>query len=253
MTVSEPDQPAFVPLLFFKPRRLEDKPVKGKRRKLKPHRTGPKPMKREPPPEIPLSELAARLPAPEPQPEDLVALTQTTPEDPLDMEIAFRSPFPSNLDQFSQDLGGREAFLKACCLVPSKKVQKMLQRYKDLPKKVQQKVPFEHLCLQVDIEPEALVGNIVASLWKRHIDVSRLVNSSSLVEVMKSSIAVAKKKTYDAIEERRLQFEIAGLIKGSGAGINIFNQNVQKTGAPGFESEAKSSVLDGEFESLEGE
>lgn len=241
----------FVPLKIYTPRRLEDKYYKPKARKKHPLKKGPRN-----PPEPRLE--AKPKPKPERKPfripppaEGLVAVPQTTPEDPVDLEVGFRSPLPSGLDQFAKDLGGRQELLKACCLIPSRKVAKMLQRYNDLPANIRGKVNLESLCLQVDIEPESLVGNVVAALWKRGIDLTRITNSKRLVEVMESSIAVAKRKRVDCLEERRLQFEIAGLVKGQGSGINIFNQNVAKTGAPGFEEQAKSAVLDGDFEVID--
>lgn len=245
-------QSQFVPLNFYTPRRLEDKHYKPKPRKRHPLRPEDR-KKEEPAPKLakaPKKMKPMKIPPP---PDALVAIPQTTVEDPVDLEVGFRSPVPSNLDQFASDLGGRQELLKACCLIPSRKVQKMLQRYNDLPANVRPKVNLESLCLQVDIEPESLVGNIVAALWKRGIDLTRITNARHLHEVMESSIAVAKRKRYDSLEERRLQFEIAGLVKGSGSGINIFNQNIGKTGAPGFESEAKSAVLDGDFEAIDSD
>jgi hypothetical protein len=152
---------------------------------------------------------------------------------------------PSGIDQFAREIG-TERFLEGCKLSSNQKAHRICQLYQNNKEK-RTRVTLEQLCQDVDLDPNVLIGTVVSALYAHGYLSSKVVAATHLPEMVRAS--VKRGRRLDGVEDRRMQFEMGGLLKGD-AGININIGGLLSTpeGLPAFEEDTKESIVDADFE-----
>lgn len=137
-------------------------------------------------------------------------------------------------------MGGREAFLDACAQAGTEDARTFLALYRSLPDGPT--TSLQDLCLRCDLTPTKLVGSMMGELIIQQNNFSLIKSAMRRPEVMDANIDLALSNSDQAIEAQKLQFQIAGFIKGEGKQIVNLTQNVQGTGILSFEDDSHQST-----------
>ena len=172
-----------------------------------------------------------RLSKPPTQPE--VSLV-TTPKGELRWQ--------ASLDSVAESMGGREAFLDACAQSGAESGRTFLALYRSLPAIEQQTTSLQDLCLRCDLTATDLVGSMMGSLIVQQNNHALIKSAMRRTDVMDANINLALGDSDYALEAQKLQFQIAGFIKGEGRQIVNLTQNVQGTGILSFEDDSHQST-----------
>jgi hypothetical protein len=119
------------------------------------------------------------------------------------------------LDVVVADFGGPQEFVKACRLSDNEKIAELVRRFEQ---SAGGEFSFSEQCKALEITPQDVLSNVVVALYNYHSSLAKMVNAVSVVDVMKASVASAKSPL--GVQDRALQFKIAGLVK-SGPLVNV--------------------------------
>jgi predicted O-linked N-acetylglucosamine transferase (SPINDLY family) len=139
-------------------------------------------------------------------------------------------------------MGGRDAFLDACIQADSESSRTFLALYRSLPLAEQQTTTLQDLCTRCDTSATDLVGSMMGKLIMQSNNVALLKSALRRPEIMDANIELALGDSEYALEAQKLQFQIAGFIKGEGKQIVNLTQNVQGTGILSFEDDSHQST-----------
>lgn len=103
-------------------------------------------------------------------------------------------PFEATLAYAFKGAGGKETCIGAARLIQDQdeRVKRFVYAYdsaSDTDKKV---IILEDLCSAADIPPDELLGLIIPALWKRNVDISKLIAAVHHPEIVEATIQAAK-------------------------------------------------------------
>jgi len=148
----------------------------------------------------------------------------------------------ASLDSVADSMGGRESFLDACIQSGSESGRTFIALYRSLPSTEQQTTSLQDLCMRCDLSPTDLVGSMMGSLIIQQNNYALIKSAMARPAVMDASISIALGDSDLALEAQKLQFQIAGFIRGEGKQIVNLTQNVQGTGILSFEDDSHQST-----------
>ena len=139
-------------------------------------------------------------------------------------------------------MGGQDAFIDACGQSGSESGRTFLALYRSLPSAEQSTTSLQDLCMRCDLSPTDLVGSMMGSLIIQQNNYALIKSAMARPAVMDASISIALGDSDLALEAQKLQFQIAGFIRGEGKQIVNLTQNVQGTGILSFEDDSHQST-----------
>jgi hypothetical protein len=141
------------------------------------------------------------------------------------------------LDKIVEDFGGLGAFLDVARLSDNVGVQEFVRLSHRFPES-----GAGELCARAGLEPPELLSHLVQVMFFYGQSVAKMLNAVNQPAVMKASVAQAL--TAHGVEDRKLQFEIAGLAgkKAPLVSVNIGNKGI---------SEKFIQEADGDFEVID--
>ncbi len=150
------------------------------------------------------------------------------------------------LDQFAQSLGGPAEFIKGARFSSDRKMQEMVRIWDTMSTTQKANTSLHDICAKVSIEEDMAVGLATAAMYKWQQLWSNWRNAEALPEVMNHSIEVAKgRKPEGGLDDRRMQFQMGGLLPMPSGGFTINNINQQTiTGVPSPEEDVLGEVID---------
>lgn len=129
------------------------------------------------------------------------------------------APCPANtIDSVASAFGGADEFVDACRTSTVPSVMNFIRIYETY--KGQKNV--SDCLVQADLEPAKLLEYIAPAMYLWNGPVTKLLHALNMPRTMKASIESAAVLGPKGATDRKMQFEIAGLIKPQG-GTNVFN------------------------------
>jgi len=148
----------------------------------------------------------------------------------------------ASLDSVAESMGGREAFIDAAAQAGTEDARTFLTLYRSLPAAEQRSITLQDLCLRCDLKATDLVGSMMGSLIIQQNNYALIKSAMARPDIMDANINLALGDSDLALEAQKLQFQIAGFIKGEGKQIVNLTQNVQGTGILSFEDDSHQST-----------
>lgn len=139
-------------------------------------------------------------------------------------------------------MGGQESFLDACRQSGSKEALAFLAMWRSLPVKEQCTTTLQDLCTRLDFDATDLVGSMMGKLIMQSNNHALLVAALGRPSLMRRSFEAGLGDDDIAFQERKLNYQIGGLIKGEGTQVLNLTQNVQGSGMMTFEEAAHQTV-----------
>lgn len=169
-------------------------------------------------------------------------------------------PFESTLAYAFRSSGGKITAINGARLVDDERFKKLVWAYDHSPIRDQQLVILEDLCGAADITPDEFLGEVLACMWRRSIDIGKLTAIAAHPRIVEATIIAAEGQWGNA--DRRMLLDHANFLpKAAGQTINVgvdARTNVAVVteggrGLPSFEDEGKKlhTAMRKEFRQLE--
>jgi len=147
-----------------------------------------------------------------------------------------------------------ETAIEAARMIESEdqRLKKLVYAYDNATLRDKASVRLEDLCAAADITPDEFLGLIVPALWRRNIDIGKLMHAMAHPQIVEASIQAAK-TTWGTLD-RQMLHTTSGFLptKANGPMINIDNrkQTVNAngkvvgvdSGAPGLPSFEQDAI-----------
>lgn len=172
---------------------------------------------------------AALLKAPPPEPKPLVIL-----------------PFESTLAYVFKGAGGRETAVNAARMLQEENepCRKIVYAWDTATQRDRDTIKLEDLCAAAGISPDEFLGLIIPALWRRNLDIGKLIAAMAHPQIVEASVQAAK-TTWGTLDRQMLHTQSGFLPTKAGQQINIDNRkqtlvtggnSVKDTSAPGLPS-----------------
>lgn len=152
----------------------------------------------------------------------------------------------SSLDYIADGIGGRASFLQACQLCSTDEAKTFMAAWRGMDDEDQRTKSLQDICVGLDISPLDLLSQVIAASVLAQNNISLWLAALQRPAIMQASITKALDVNYGG-EERRMQFEMAELLRGGGTVIQQINQlGIQvrtPEGALSFEDDAARAVM----------
>jgi len=181
---------------------------------------------------------AAKLKAPPPEPKPLVIL-----------------PFESTLAYVFKGSGGRETAINAARMIQDEdtRCHKVVYAWDSATQRDRDTIKLEDLCAAAGLTPDEFLGLIIPALWRRNLDIGKLIAAMAHPQVVEASIQAAKTQ-WGGMDRQMLHTASGFLPTKSGSQINIDNRrqvlntngSVKDTSAPGLPSFEQDCIVGAE-------
>lgn len=171
-------------------------------------------------------------------------------------------PFESTLAYVFKGSGGKQTAIEAARMIESEdeRLKKVVFAWDGATERDREKIKLEDLCQAADISPDEFLGLIIPALWRRNLDIGRLISAMAHPQVVEASIQAAKTQ-WGALDRQMLHTASGFLPTKAGQQINIDNRKqtvvaggqgkVSDTSAPGLPS-FEAEMIEG-AEALRGD
>lgn len=161
-------------------------------------------------------------------------------------------PFESTLAYVFKGVGGKLTAVEAARMAEGDdpRLKKMVFAWDSATQRDRDTIKLEDLCAAAEILPDEFLGIIIPALFRRNMDIGRLMAAMAHPQVVEASIAAAK-TTWGTLDRQMLHTQSGFLPTKAGQQINIDNRkqtlvsngggkvaDTSKTGLPSFEQDA---------------
>jgi len=131
-------------------------------------------------------------------------------------------PFEATLAYVFKGAGGKETCINAARLVidQDERIKRFVYAYDSATGVDKEKIILEDLCSAADITPDELLGLIIPALWKRNVDISKLIAAVHHPEIVEATIQAAK-GPFGMPDRKMLHDHMGFLPLSKGQTINI--------------------------------
>ncbi len=167
-----------------------------------------------------------------------------TPPEPKPLVIL---PFESTLAYVFKGSGGKQTAIEAARMIQDEdeRLKKVVFAWDEATERDKEKIKLEDLCSAADITPDEFLGLIIPALWRRNLDIGKLIAAMAHPQVVEASIKAAQ-TTWGTLDRQMLHTASGFLPTKAGQQINIDNRKqtvvaggqgkVSDTSAPGLPS-----------------
>ena len=137
-------------------------------------------------------------------------------------------PFEATLAFAFRAVGGKKTAIEGARLVEADDVRfkRLVYAYDNLSPHDQETIRLEDLCLAAEITPDFFVGLVVPALWRRNVDIGKLIGGMAIAPVLEATAARAQGAF--GMPDAKMIFDMNGMLPTS-KGINIAIDNSKKT------------------------
>lgn len=131
-------------------------------------------------------------------------------------------PFQATLAYVFKGAGGKTTCVEAARLVveQDERIKRFVHAYDTISETDKEKIILEDLCQAADISPDELLGLIIPALWKRNVDISKLIAAVHHPEIVEATIQAAK-SPFGMPDRKMLHDHMGFLPLPKGQTINI--------------------------------
>lgn len=157
-------------------------------------------------------------------------------------------PFEATLAYVFRNSGGKETAINAARLLTEadERFRRFVYAYDTASEIDKKSIRLEDLCGAADITPDEFLSKTVPALWKRNMDMGRMIAAISHPDIVEASIRSATKAGTFGAPDRKMLFEATGFlptkngptinIDNSKKTLNVGGNQVEDTGAPALPS-----------------
>jgi hypothetical protein len=124
----------------------------------------------------------------------------------------------NTIDRVAEDFGGRDEFVDACRLSTAPIVQTFVRLAEECDKE-----GLADICSKTNLAPDKLLELMVPALYRWNGAVGKMLNAINVPKTMKAGIETANLVGAEGFQDRKMQFQMAGLLQKEGSGVNVFN------------------------------
>ena len=170
--------------------------------------------------------------------------------EPKPLEIL---PFESTLAYVFKGVGGKQTAVEAARMIEGDdpRMKKIVHAWDSATERDRASVKLEDLCAAADITPDEFLGLVVPALFRRNLDIGRLIAAMAHPQVVEASIQAAKTQ-WGSLDRQMLHTQSGFLPTKAGQQINIDNRKqtlvagggsgVKDTSAPGLPSFEQDAI-----------
>lgn len=169
--------------------------------------------------------------------------------EPKPLEIL---PFESTLAYVFKGSGGKQTAVEAARMAQEDdpRLKKMVYAWDSATERDKTTIKLEDLCSAADITPDEFLGLIIPALWRRNLDIGKLIAAMAHPQVVEASIQAAKTQ-WGSLDRQMLHTASGFLPTKAGQQINIDNRKqivnangttVKDTSAPGLPSFEQDAI-----------
>lgn len=134
-------------------------------------------------------------------------------------------PFESSLAYVFRSAGGKETAIAAARLIEDdERFKKLLYAYDTSTERDKSAIRLEDLCAAADITPDAFLGIVISALWKRNVDIGKLLAAMAHPRVVEATIDGAMRP--QGVMDRKMMHDHIGFLPiPKGQVINVDNSS----------------------------
>lgn len=151
-------------------------------------------------------------------------------------------PFESTLAFVFKGVGGKQTAVEAARMAQDddERLKKFVYAWDQATQRDQEKIKLEDLCAAADLRPDDFLGLIMPALYRRNMDISKIISSMAQPKIVEAAVAAAQ-TTWGGMDRQMLLSERGFLPTKGGQQINIDNRKQTLVAGNG----GKVSVEDG--------
>lgn len=123
-------------------------------------------------------------------------------------------PFQATLAHAFLYVGGVDYAIEAARILAEtdEKYKRLVYLYDHMTKTDQKSLRLEDLCAASEIQPRDFLGNAVAIIWERNIEIGKLIAATSHPKVVEATVKAASKGDAFGMPDRKMLLESAGFL-----------------------------------------
>lgn len=137
-------------------------------------------------------------------------------------------PFESSLAFAFRAVGGKKTAVEGARLLANDDVRfsKLIYAWEHMTERDQEKIRLEDLCAAVEITPELFLSLVVPVLWKRNVDIGKLISGMAIAPVVEAVAARAQGQF--GMPDAKMILDMHGMLP-TNKGTQISIDNSKKT------------------------
>ena len=134
-------------------------------------------------------------------------------------------PFESTLAFVFKGAGGKQTAIEAARMIQEddERLRKVVYAWDNATERDKEKIKLEDLCAAADISPDEYLGLIIPALWRRNLDIGKIIAAMAHPEIVAASVQAAK-TTWGTLDRQMLHTQSGFLPTKAGQNINIDNR-----------------------------